>query len=236
MKKRRAAQRDELIEAGSDRLLAVGYRRTQIDDVAKAAGVAKGTFYSYIESKEALLDLVLRHEIDGFVPALNDLPYRTRSQREVNRFLEVAIGQSLRTSSLHREPSADRWLASDQLRQLISELYDVVERNWRAIKIIERSALDWPGLVELYYVEGRRLLHEPLRLFLKAGIESGGLRPVPYLPEATRFVIESLSWFGMNRRFGPGNEYISDKAARVTCVELTARAFCFDQADREVAG
>ena len=32
-----------------------------MEDVANALGVAKGTLYLYVESKEALFDLVIRH-------------------------------------------------------------------------------------------------------------------------------------------------------------------------------
>src|SRR4030095_17158399 len=38
-----------------------GYARTQMADVAAALGVAKGTVYLYVESKEALFDLVARY-------------------------------------------------------------------------------------------------------------------------------------------------------------------------------
>jgi AcrR family transcriptional regulator len=37
-----------------------GYKDTQMDDIAAALGVAKGTVYVYVESKEALFDLVAR--------------------------------------------------------------------------------------------------------------------------------------------------------------------------------
>ena len=50
----------DLIEAATAVLLEQGYRRTQIADVAERMGVAKGSIYTYVESKEALLDCVLR--------------------------------------------------------------------------------------------------------------------------------------------------------------------------------
>src|SRR5688572_13892640 len=46
-----------------------GVRRAQIDEVARALGVAKGTVYLYVEGKEALFDQALRHA-DGPAPAV----------------------------------------------------------------------------------------------------------------------------------------------------------------------
>ena len=51
----------DLIEAATAVLLEQGYRRTQIADVAERMGVSKGSIYTYVESKEALFDCVLRH-------------------------------------------------------------------------------------------------------------------------------------------------------------------------------
>ena len=49
-----------LVECATQVFITQGYRRTQMADVAKALGVAKGTLYLYVESKEALFDLVVR--------------------------------------------------------------------------------------------------------------------------------------------------------------------------------
>jgi AcrR family transcriptional regulator len=46
-----------------------GYRDTQMADVAAAMGVAKGTVYLYVESKEALFDLSLRYADAAKPPA-----------------------------------------------------------------------------------------------------------------------------------------------------------------------
>ncbi len=52
---------DELVAAATDVFIERGYRLTQMADVAAAMGVAKGTLYIYVESKEALFGLCLHH-------------------------------------------------------------------------------------------------------------------------------------------------------------------------------
>ena len=49
-----------------------GYRNAQMSDIARAAGVSSGSLYNYVESKDALLHLSLRHTF-GREP-LGDLP------------------------------------------------------------------------------------------------------------------------------------------------------------------
>jgi hypothetical protein len=51
----------DLVGAATDALIAQGSQRAQMADVAAAIGVAKGTLYLYVESKEALFDLALRY-------------------------------------------------------------------------------------------------------------------------------------------------------------------------------
>src|SRR5262249_37180556 len=52
---------EQLVDAAARVFIEQGYRRTQMADVADALGVAKGTIYLYVESKEALFDLVARY-------------------------------------------------------------------------------------------------------------------------------------------------------------------------------
>src|SRR5947208_6713176 len=51
----------KLVDCATEVFIAQGYQRTQMADVATAMGVAKGTLYLYVESKEALFDLVCRY-------------------------------------------------------------------------------------------------------------------------------------------------------------------------------
>ena len=45
---------EDLLACATRVFIAQGYRRTQMSDVAEALGVAKGTLYLYVESKQAL--------------------------------------------------------------------------------------------------------------------------------------------------------------------------------------
>src|SRR5688572_7837768 len=68
----------QLIDTATDVFIAEGYRQTQMEDVATALGVAKGTLYGYVESKAALFDAAVRCA-DGHEPLPDPtvLPLRT---------------------------------------------------------------------------------------------------------------------------------------------------------------
>ena len=51
---RAAQRRAAIIAAGLDEFTARGFAATRLDDVAKRAGVAKGTIYLHFKDKEAL--------------------------------------------------------------------------------------------------------------------------------------------------------------------------------------
>ena len=46
--------RQKLIDAGRSHFLRYGLRRTNVEELARAAGIAKGTFYNFFDSKEDL--------------------------------------------------------------------------------------------------------------------------------------------------------------------------------------
>src|ERR1700712_2223172 len=60
---RAAERREAIIAAGLDEFIARGFAATRLDDVAKRAGVAKGTIYLHFEDKEALFEELIRTAI-----------------------------------------------------------------------------------------------------------------------------------------------------------------------------
>lgn len=52
--------RARLLEAGRRSVARVGFRRTRIEDLTREAGIAKGSFYRFFETKEELLVEVMR--------------------------------------------------------------------------------------------------------------------------------------------------------------------------------
>ena len=80
---RAADRRQAIIEAAFETFIQEGYAATRLDDVAKRAGVAKGTIYLHFKDKQALFEELVRSAIVPLASRLTALPPPTGSIRAV---------------------------------------------------------------------------------------------------------------------------------------------------------
>ncbi|MFJ4655329.1 TetR/AcrR family transcriptional regulator [Nocardia sp. NPDC088792] len=66
----RAARAELILDVTAELLQSHGYRRVTVDDVAKRAGIGKGTIYLHWKTREALLWAVLRRETTRLMQTL----------------------------------------------------------------------------------------------------------------------------------------------------------------------
>jgi AcrR family transcriptional regulator len=70
--RRKDARPKELLAAALDLFVERGFASTRLEDVAKRAGVSKGTLYLYFTNKEELFKEVVRNSIVPFIGAAED--------------------------------------------------------------------------------------------------------------------------------------------------------------------
>lgn len=91
----RVARADRILDAARDLLLRWGYRRVTIDEVARHAGVGKGTVYLHWRSREHMFLGVGAREaatmIDAVVDAMRDDPMEITLHRYMRRFFLEAM-------------------------------------------------------------------------------------------------------------------------------------------------
>ena len=215
----------ELVRSAARVFMAQGYRRTQMADVADALGLAKGTLYLYVESKEALFDLVCRYadrpdEAEGL-----QLPVRTPKAGATLRFVQEELARhepfSTVTTALARKRVPN---VSLELRGIVTELYDTLARNRSRIKLIDTSARDYPELGALWFKEARGGLLLRVQAYLEGRISRGLLAPVPHVPTAARLLLEVIVFWAVHRHFEARPDSVSDELARETVVQFIVRA------------
>src|SRR5688572_41544 len=83
----------QLVEVATKTFVTRGYRLTQMADVAEALGVAKGTIYGYVASKDALFDAAVRFA-DGHVamPESSALPLATPKAGSTIGYIRDTLG------------------------------------------------------------------------------------------------------------------------------------------------
>lgn len=70
--RRKEARPAELLAAALNLFVDKGFAATRVDDVAKLAGVSKGTLFLYFPSKQELFKAVVREHISGHFAQWND--------------------------------------------------------------------------------------------------------------------------------------------------------------------
>src|SRR5256885_9563350 len=88
-----AARREAILAAALDEFAVQGFAATRLDDVARRAGVAKGTIYLHFRDKEALFQELVRSVLSPLVGMLEaiaqvDAPLRTLAERIVDVFFD----------------------------------------------------------------------------------------------------------------------------------------------------
>ncbi len=205
-----------------------GFQRTQIGDVARAMGVAKGTIYLYVESKEALFDLVLRCADDP--PREPDtLPVPTPAPGSTVELAAGRIRAGGRFPALTEALSRTRTTEPrTELTRVLTEIYDVLAANRTAIKLIGTSAHDLPELAAVWYGEGRARLSARLAEYIGMRASAGQFAPVASARVAARLVVETLTWFAVHRHWDPMPEPMDEDESRSTAVDVLVRGLSGD--------
>src|ERR1700704_1407986 len=174
---RRAERRQAILAAALQEFSARGFAAARLDDVAVAAGIAKGTIYLYFSDKEALFQDLIRSEMSPVVASLEtalavDLPVRAVAERAVALFVREIYGTSRK----------------DIIRLIISE------------------GPRFPQLADFYYREVLSRIIAAVRALLARALARGELRSdaiirFPQLLAAPGIV--AIIWSGLFQRHDP---------------------------------
>src|SRR5271166_3697414 len=79
---RAAERRAAIVEAALDEFIARGFTATRLDDVARRAGVAKGTIYLHFKDKESMFEELISTAIVPLIGRLMPQPSLNGSVRD----------------------------------------------------------------------------------------------------------------------------------------------------------
>ena len=206
----------ELVEAATAVFLEQGYRRTQIADVAARMGLSKGSVYTYVESKEALFDCVLRFadrseriDLPDTLPVATPRPDATLEIVK-RRLAEEGTLPAL-TAALSRARVVD---ARSELETVLGELYDALARHRTVIKLLDRCAADYPELAKVWYGAGREGALSLLSRYLDERARRGRLRRFENSAVAARIVLETLVFWAVHRHWDPSPQEVDEASAK----------------------
>lgn len=221
----------QLLETAASVFIDQGYRRTQMADVAAAMGVAKGTLYLYVESKEALFDAVLRYlDSDETAPQPPPLPISTPLPEDTLAYVRTELARNSElgslTTALARRQVRD---VADEFATILFDLYDVLARNRRRLKLLDRSAREYPEIAALWLEGGRGGILSLLEAYLGDRIRRGRFVASGDLGTTARLILETIVFWAVHRHWDlppatAASSEVDEASARETVVRLLVRS------------
>jgi AcrR family transcriptional regulator len=173
---RSAARRETILAASLDEFSLRGFEAARLDDVAKRAGVAKGTIYLYFRDKESLFQELIRAMLTpliGTIEALGaaDVPISVLTEQIVELF--------------------------------VREVYETRRKD--VIRLMISEGRRFPKLAEFYYREVLSRIIAAVRALLRRAAARGevpeALAEFPQIIAAPGLV--AIIWSGLFERFEP---------------------------------
>jgi AcrR family transcriptional regulator len=202
-----------------------GYRSARMSDVAAEVGLSEAAIYRYVDSKEGLFVLAIRHALlleelpDGELP-LSPAPLSV-TMGEVRDYVASVVPFGHLAGALS-QPTADDPAA--ELEAILRETFTLESRTREAADMIERSARELPELADLLNTGLRRPVLAALTEYLRSRAESGLLRTTPDPAATARLVLETLTWFARHRFSDPCGTAIPAEVAEATAVDALVHA------------
>jgi AcrR family transcriptional regulator len=215
----------DLVEAATAVFLEQGYRRTQMADVAARMGVAKGTVYLYVESKEALFHAVVQHADRHEPIALPDrlpvpAPEPGATLEEVRKRV-AETGLPVLAEALARRRVTN---VRAELESILHELYGLLASHRVGIELLDRCAIDHPDLAAVWYGSGREGVQALLARYIEERVRRGRLAPVADPMVAARMALETVVFWAVHRHRDPAPQAIDEAEAERSVVEFVSRA------------
>jgi AcrR family transcriptional regulator len=201
-----------------------GFRPAGISDVAAALGLSHGAVYTYVEGKQALLYLALLRATRPDAVTELSLPVGTPPVETIVAVMETWVKEQ-EAFGIGVRQRPDERSAADELALVVDTVYDFIDGNQLVLTLVARCAEDLPELGQWYFVERRRGMVAEIGEFLRTRIAAGTLRPVPDVPAAARFIVETIAWFAMHRHGDPDSAMLDDETCRRTVHDLVVAAF-----------
>jgi AcrR family transcriptional regulator len=212
-----------LVEVATAVFIDQGFRHTRMEDVAEALGVAKGTVYLYVESKEALFDLVCRAADRPFEqPA--ELPVKSPSPGATIRYIVERLTAGQVMPALADALAGGRRAARDELGAITGDIFDAMARNRVGIKLVDRSARDIPELGKVWFGGARGFLVDALCRYLSERIKARRLRAPVDVAIAARFIVETCAVWAVHRHWDAQRQDLPEDRVRAAVIDLVVAA------------
>lgn len=195
---------EKLIAAAAATFVDLGYVRTQMDDIAAKLGVAKGTIYRSVESKDALFGAVLMYGddpsgLDAVGPVLRPPRWASVSEHLQAELTERIGALELARAATRRSSRSTSIEAAVQ--RMSGEVYDMLFDRRVTVMVLDRCAREIPVITGDWYVDGRYALVDLWTAYLAQ--LGGHLRPTAHPEVIARTIVELTTTWAVKMPWEP---------------------------------
>jgi len=153
-----AMRREAILDAALDEFSARGFAAARLDDVARRAGVAKGTIYLHFADKESLFQELIRAKMGPLVGTLEsffaaDLPLPVIIDQAVDIFVREVLGtprkqvMRLIISEGPRFPSLAEFYYREVLSRMLKAVRGALRRALARGELPDDTLIRFPQLI-----------------------------------------------------------------------------------------
>lgn len=182
-----------IYDAASHLFINRGYAQTQMKDIAKKIGLSTGMLYVYFTGKKDILSFLLKATIEpNFI--MQDFDYPVTSALFTSLEQEIIKAFEENTTQFVANLSN---ITSYPLEQMLSDAFDIISKYGVGCLLIEKNP-DAVGTLADYYAEYRQQFYQNILSYIQHYMDTGIFRKVEHPKHCARFIIETLSWWGMH--------------------------------------
>ena len=86
------SKKEKIIEVSEQLFLEKGFSNTSVEDITNTLGISKGSFYTYFDSKDALLEEIVKRTLEEIEAELLEFQNKSGNKEEIlEEFVEMNI-------------------------------------------------------------------------------------------------------------------------------------------------
>lgn len=114
-----------ILKAAGEVFARFGFKKASVEDIAKRAGVGKGSIYLHFESKEALFEAIVRQSHEMSLAELKASVQRaTTPEAQVRAYIRCKLEQSVRKPDGERLEMATLFELGTQVMHLVPQMQE----------------------------------------------------------------------------------------------------------------
>lgn len=200
-----------------------GYSRTQIQPIAKAAGISVGAIYTLFTGKKAILDFLFKTTLDpAFPETIEKLPVTESHFAGLGEEIMAAFGESNAAFGSRLASSAEAY----PFPQMLSDAFDVTARYATGCLLFEKNPNDCGELFRAYTAYRKKFI-ETFAQYVSRYQDQGAVRKLDHPEESVSLMIETIAWWAMHVRYDAFEvrRDIPLSVAKAVCLDALTHAY-----------